>query len=401
MTLVTDNETAQRALTRETITNGVTTQFVVDNGVKTWVNSRDGGPVHNWREKIRQGKNATSTYLCTFEEWLAVSHYAQSRLTQKSGSYQQFVTTGNLSFWSVSPSGAALLSSTKADTLAREQFIKQYRGRRTAFQSGVFLGELSETVQMIRHPAQALRQGIDRYYGTVKKRLRRKKRDKRLIQDTWLEYVFGWKPLINDIEDACRLATVQPMANFQVIRGSGKDVISKAITQGNFTYGSTKTLWSYVKTGSVDVTCKGAVSAVNEPPPFPEVLGLSWSNVLPTVWELIPYSFLVDYFTNVGKVIDGISTGNIQLAWGCKTVYKQSEVQITNLHLDDTFLQGNKPVGGSVSGFATGGGKAATSTNIVRQPITGVSLGLGDFRFKLPGSDTRWLNIGALARLKS
>jgi len=57
----------------------------------------------------------------------------------------------------------ALLSAS-ADTQARLQFLSKYRSTRTAFQGGTFFGELAETVRMLRHPALALRRGIDSYY---------------------------------------------------------------------------------------------------------------------------------------------------------------------------------------------------------------------------------------------
>lgn len=402
MTISNDNQSSTTQLVKRTITDGVITAYDVNNDKTTWVDTRIGTVLPGWRGMVKRGVNATTAYNCTFQEWMAPTLRAVGTVTQKSGAYttREFWDTPP-GFWSVSPSNPASYSAATADLAARSQFLKRYRHKRTQFQSGVFLGELMETVKMIRHPAEALRRGIDDYYRTVKKRIRRHGRSKRLIQDTWLEYVFGWAPLVNDAKDALKLATADTNVVRKKIRSDEcTERLDVTKTNNQFTYGHTRAKWTHVHQGEVMVKIKGAVSANMGNPGFPEQCGLSWSNFLPTIWELIPYSFLFDYFTNIGTVIDGISTGKILLDWGCKITRKQASVLIDGVTLDQAYLDSFKPIGGRTSGFATGGGVAATRTELVRQYMNQVSVGLGDFAFKLPGSGTKWLNIAALAKLR-
>jgi hypothetical protein len=295
--------------------------------------------------------------------------------------------------------------ATAADIQARERFLADYRQARTAFMSGVFLGELAETVRMIKSPASALREGVVRYHRDVKKRLRRVRalpQYRKIVGETWLEYAFGWRPFIRDVADACRIASASPDSYRQTINASKTiewNDIQKTVTRNP---GSTINLpfWKefYQQQTKVKVRYKGAVDARIKPPSFPEQLGLSWSNVLPTAWELIPYSFLVDYFSNVGKVIEGISTGTILLAWGCRT-YRATRIMQMQSSVDLGACQA--AVGHQfVRARVYGAGETGQSRHIDRSPVFAVSLGLRDLRLQVPGAGLKWLNIAALANLR-
>jgi hypothetical protein len=365
-----------------------------------WTDVHSGASNPGYRKQISAGVNATTPYFVDTRRVSNVRMSADSTVTRYNGSTikVRWEQSGYLG-----PAGYDPLdsSTTLADITARQQFVARYRSRRTQFQAGVFLGELRETVEMIRNPAKALRDGIDSYYGAVKKRLRKSKNRRRTIQDTWLEYSFGWAPLVNDVADACKLATADPFRVFEKITSKGIDNDRSETYTASDGYATTQVNYQVSKKSQVIVRYKGAIRAQNQPPGFPEQLGLSWSNVLPTAWELIPYSFLVDYFTNVGAVIDGISTGTIGLAWGCRSQVQNATVEVGGCALDYDHLALFTTIPGwTASGFANGGGKCSSRYIYNRSVIDSVSVGIGDAMFKLPGSNIKWLNIAALARLR-
>jgi hypothetical protein len=391
-----------------TIENGKVVQNLYNRYTKTWNDIRVGVENPGWREQIRTHRNATTGYSCTFKSYYPQGVSASGTVVGYDNSLnhvRERAFSGVLfSDWGDTPDPSGMGTST-ADLNARMKFVSKYREKRTQFQAGIFLGELAQTVSMIANPAKALRAGLDSYYRYVKRRVRRgmsHSTRKRIIQDSWLEYSYGVRPLVSDVEDACRLATADPYAVFLPLTGRGKQDVYDDRSKRAYTYGHTKVWCTDIIRGSVSVKYKGAIQAQNQPPSFPEQLGLSWSNVLPTVWELIPYSFLVDYFTNVGKVIEGVSTGFIRLAWGAKMTVKEYTYFVENVYLDkavlDSFIVA---VGGRSYGYATGGGQVGSRTTFIREGVGGVSVGIGDLGFKLPGSGTKWLNIGALARLRT
>lgn len=173
----------------------------------TFTDLRTSTNVPEFRRKIKEHRNATS--LLSGEKY----HYYGGYGSQFGSSYKNFIwgtgygtqsVTGQLVY--IDPTVILPLPaySGLADNQARSMFWKRAQAAQTAFRSFTFLGELTETLHMIRRPGQSLRRGLDDYVKSVTKRTRRAKRSSlnRIVGDTWLEYVFGWAPLISDIQSA-------------------------------------------------------------------------------------------------------------------------------------------------------------------------------------------------------
>lgn len=373
------------------------------SGYDTWFDTKTGEDNPNWRQQIARGLNATTEYTVVGEERRA--GYGQGGITyfdilnrtyvRRFEGHPQHVS------WSTFPD-PSVLSETLADQLARLRFISAYRKRRTAFQSGVFLGELMQTVKMISSPAKTLRRSLNWYYHETKERLKKSqaRNRKRVIQDSWLEYTMGVAPLISDVKSAISLAEACPLAYSQEIRAP----ILTPKTNVQFPDSHFFVGFRDITYGEVAVTYQGAIraEAMGIPPGFAEQFGLSWSNVLPTAWELIPYSFLVDYFTNIGKVIEAMSTGPIHLAWGCRHLLKQYRRELVSLGFSHKAAQAAQWPNGAVryEGYGDVAGKIQSRTYYKRTRIDKVSVGIRDLRFKLPNSGIQWLNIPALIRLR-
>lgn len=378
--------------------DGRVTLDVYGKTAKTWSDTFTGSDNPNWRKTIARGGNATTS---------ASGSKRSERLPRASGSISVSKQENPLNPYtgiysgevSGSPSAsAALFDYTKADAAARLKFIDNYRSTRQAFSSGTFLGELRETLHMIRHPALSLRRGIDRYGMAVKKRLTRTKRyaDRlKVVQDTWLEYNFGWAPFVHDITDAYnelvtgRSFWLEPVKGFSKFTDrSGGQYITNLL-------GTLNCRIDYQSTTETSVRYLGAVRADrHSPPSLMDAWGFRPEDFLPTVWELIPYSFLVDYFTNIGDIISAMSEGPVSLAWGCKTSRGERKLTQTGGYLFKT-AGTIGTVKGSCSGFQS------TYTTFARVSVSNVSVGVSDFGFKLPEFQSKkWLNIGALAQLR-
>ena len=112
--------------------------------------------------------------------------------------------------------------------------------------------------------------------------------------NNWLEWSFGWKPLIKDIYTA--VDVLQDPFLDHMVRASGK-------TTFRF-YERYDTSISYqMRSARFDLTCKtGAAIRITNPNLFlANKLGLA--NPASVVWEIIPFSFVVDWFVNVGQFL--------------------------------------------------------------------------------------------------
>lgn len=293
-----------------------------------------------------------------------------------------------------SPSG---VNGVLAENQAKTRFLSNLQDQTSAFQGGVFLGEISETIRMLRSPAKALREGLNSYYSTAKKRARRErgtKRKNRAVENTWLEYSFGWKPLINDVKDANkafkRLAENPsvPVRLWAIGESaSSSESVSSSTTVFNaITRAHTRvTQWSTVVFIGATVSrpmWSGSMKA--------ELLGFHPRNFVPTIYNLIPYSFVLDYFTNVGDVIEGWANQRAGLAWSQRTV-RHGVTRTRFYQITPT----------SSSYRLSGSGPVIERTNHTVNRAGYFGNFTPEVIFRIPGVDsTKWLNLAALFRLR-
>lgn len=128
--------------------------------------------------------------------------------------------------------------------------------------------------------------------------------------NTWLEYHFGWEPLVKDMWSA--IDFLQKPIPLGRIKARGRrvplDRSSLDYTfSGNFfgTYSWTTNL-NFFK-GWIGAEVGGTVSVTNPNLYLANRLGLANPAVI--AWELVPYSFVVDWFVNVGDFLKSFSDG--------------------------------------------------------------------------------------------
>lgn len=126
--------------------------------------------------------------------------------------------------------------------------------------------------------------------------LRRGARD---AASTWLEYWFGWSPLIADIQSAVQVLTnpVTPQTLRNVFRGTGTSVRQYSHSVNN-RYSLTTD--SFTATFFVSLQCTCTVSSPNLA--LANRLGIL--NPLSVAWEITPFSWLIDWFVPVGRFLE-------------------------------------------------------------------------------------------------
>lgn len=372
-------------------------------GSYNWPDTRVVGEnIEDWRERISKCESAT-TFL-SGSKASKVKHKHGYAEVQLSG--YKFYLTGTIAACYPQHSTNALAQQNlasailEADNRAKVKLLKRAHEVTTAFSGGVFLGELLETLRMLRSPAKALREGIGDYLSDVHRWSRQHprataKKVNSIINGAWLEYSFGFNPLLADVEDAAIALARLKHDHRLCVRVNGSGAFSKV-----HTYRNTRNI-GYFKVDAIShVACKGTVryygavklNPTNRPQLSRKYFGFDAREFVPTVWELIPYSWLVDYFTNIGDILTSWSYGRADLSW-CNRTERQEVVNSID-HVPRAAYAAY-PLVKSKSG------KLVTrKKDVIRNRYSGNFI--PSFEWELPGvNSTKWLNIASLTMLKT
>jgi hypothetical protein len=365
-----------------------------------------------WRDRIKAGKDASTSLT-------AVRYVAKRRTGLYEGIHKtnpifDFHMTGdvmaNNGFANVPPAAPASVV-TEATSAAQIAFAKAYRKQTQNFSGGVFAGQLLQTVRELARPAKGIREGIDQLALLLQKRLRpvikvkeEAKLTAKVVSETWLEWVFGHRANIQDLDDASKAFRAMAAGRcFDIVRmiGTGKaelQISNDLVTfspASSFPSGKNYAQVYRSDTAKCEVTIRGAWKNSNPSSemPLPGNFGVGVLDVLPTAWELIPWSFMADYFINISDVLDAWQMRFVNFAWMNRTTRSSRTIQYSDL------------IGGSGAGttykpiHAYGGQAKSSRFDVTRVPIS--STWETGFTVRIPGfGSTRWLNIAALIALR-
>lgn len=163
-----------------------------------------------------------------------------------------------------------------------------------------------ETADMAATAARRLAQG----YNLLRKRKFRKfcdlfgmsyKKPKRKDSSTpelWLEYSYGWAPLISDVHTALTNSLKVPQVYFRKVVRFEEPIAYKR----NESYVRT----SQQGTLKARAVYQGWVSC--DPNVIQALSQYGITNPSVTMWEALPFSFVVDWFTPVGSYLESLGT---------------------------------------------------------------------------------------------
>lgn len=231
------------------------------------------------------------------------------------GSYSEFsvdsrcVDTGR----QAQPPGMPLWCHNKATTQALLKL------RNSDVNLGNVFAERKETAELFVHAIETIVHGVKNWkkefgkfagsffqphrkggLGVAPRRLK-PKRDYAKATEAWLQLQYGWKPLIQDVEGACKaLSKAEQNANANKVSVSGK-CSNKYVVTGKLSDGiaSSNFIWWDLAIDTKQ-TCTVELWYVLASPLAATFSSLGLTNPLEAFWEVTPFSFVVDWFLPVG-----------------------------------------------------------------------------------------------------
>jgi hypothetical protein len=311
-----------------------------------------------------------------------------------------FNVVGNFAAHQSSAPGDANSFLDVTRSIAMSKALRQIHKAQIAMSGGTFLGELGEAIHMLRNPAEGLRKAIKGQYLDKLAKLKRRdpNRWKKAISQSWLEGCFGWRPFINDLEDAAK-------AYQQIQEKSDRTTQIKAIGKASKLFLiegpslvapiSSFTHKYYAETRHENFTIiRGQVRSLAATTALEQarVFGLTAGEFLPTAWELLPWSFLADYFTNIGDIIENAVTDTTGVTWLEQADVTQAKKEAMMQH----DVQSNMTGWGTNFIYCGGKPSYAKWTKRVVSRTGVVTLRVPPLMLELPGSPMKQLNMLAL-----
>lgn len=211
--------------------------------------------------------------------------------------------------------------------------------------AGVIYRERGKTATMVRNPFERARDQAKRVLNRKAKLMSRGMAAGSALANAWLEMRFGWRPLIADIAGIAKAAThVRPPEETLLTTRGG------TAFEFDGSYSNTYS-WAHGVTVDRDGTWHSSAKAsagvlwtlgdVSEAEWRNHCLGLSLSHVPSTMWELMPWSFVWDYFNKAGMWLAAITPNpyfEVKGNWTTTVVKKRQTSNISSARLTVTPL---------------------------------------------------------------
>jgi hypothetical protein len=210
------------------------------------------------------------------------------------------------------------------------------------------------------------------------------------LANNWLELQYGWKPLLSDIDESMRL-----LANYMVNSTSAQQVQASAIQRRTNViplYGpSSATIPVGFERNITQNQCRFGCRYTVSSPTLNLLSQLGFTNPINLAWEILPWSFVVDWFIPIGPYLESLTAPHgLTFLSGYKTRFTKYSTSVRVSH------HGPMP-GDSTSHLRLYADRSRMSLNLVRDKLS--AWPVQSFpTFKNPFSVTHALNALALVK---
>lgn len=383
--------------------------------------TRSGEKVDNWKQKVRDGANASSAFTSDRRRltvrdgsgsWTAI-HVLKGRVEQTVVEDVEGCINAPVNMNFLTHSNIPLPT---AEAIALKKIYEKIRQEQQHMNSPAVLAEIIDVIRQFGSPFKSLIDLTNRHLNRLALERRRlsgsvnfkKKKWHEIVASTYLEWSFGISPLISDTKSAAEALARWEYENTGEARfrkrvsGRGIDTVSSSTTSTGLP--QNLSLLSYLRTDKkvtesrvqYVVGLKGSpLTASGSNERLLQLLGFDHANWIPALWEAVPWGFLVDYVTNVQDILEAGVTNTSQVVWICKTVSNRTEYQVDSrvdyaLSSARSQLYGNTQWGGS--GYL--GGYTGVRTTVTR--TIPLSLGIPPLTVGFPNKERQWANMAAL-----
>lgn len=144
----------------------------------------------------------------------------------------------------------------------------------------------------------------------------------------WLEYQYGWKPLLSDLYDAYSVVTDNVKNNALLVYGKSGGFRENQYERAFYDSSSRTVTRVQAKAEQVVVT---RLTARISSKFWRDASQVGLINPLSIGWELVPFSFLIDWFMPIGNVLEALTAkAGLEFVSGSQTWITGGESRVTH-----------------------------------------------------------------------
>jgi len=170
------------------------------------------------------------------------------------------------------------------------------------------IAEIHQLVRLLKDPlslAQFRMDRVARDLNEVRRRAKTVAEIRAWAERLWLSYRFGVRPLISTVKGVLtELGNKDRTRHRFTSRGQSSSYATSSVS--SYVLGPESTIADYSVTYSDEVLARCGILTEREIT-IAQSLGVDASGILALPWELLPYSFVADWFANVGDFLYGLT----------------------------------------------------------------------------------------------
>lgn len=397
---------------------------VISPNTVTFDNTRTGEKLDGWKEKIRNGEQATTPYFLDASK--VVSRRAgSSSLAATIPRPPELPPAGSQSqkFKGFISKPTTVLEhydlvQGKAEAKALSGLYKKIKEEGQRLNTTATIAEFLSVVRQFGKPMDAIVDLTNRRLNRLELARKglsgsttfKKQKWHEIVASTYLEYSFGLAPLISDVR-----GVAEAFARWQYEKtgeqrfrsrlvSRGEDSVTRDFSNPALLDGLPGSWFVWNKFHKATTTarvqyCVGMRSNIyadfgsNER--LLQLLGFTPENWIPGLYEAIPWSWLLDYFTNMQDILEAGVTSTAGVTWISRTVSTVTEHEVVNTVSIPLTRARIAAFGWDGSGDGTGGRYVVRRTTMNR--TIPQSLGIPPLIFEHPfDSWKKSLNLAAV-----
>jgi len=197
------------------------------------------------------------------------------------------------------------------------------------------------------------------------------------LGDQFLEFHFGWQPLLQDIHNSAQTLS-KPTFGLNRMKGRGTQRDTYRDASHSHAFG---VIFDTIINRDVAYACNMGCSVIVDNPNAYLANQLGLVNPASIAWEAVPFSFVADWFGNVGQVLSsmtdfvGLSVQDAYTTISEEIILRRSDTRTDEVHPPPNSQTGIGVLNGKKFSVSRGGGLSGPSLRL--SPFKGLSIARG------------------------